>query len=98
MKCKAGDRVIVTRSKAGNEGRILTVLRYVGAVPGYFGSDRWETDTLLNSVSGSTGLPLPPSRFVQDSCVVPLPDLPETETNQETACDAPRGRRRWSWS
>lgn len=68
MNCKPGDLAVIIRSEAGNEGKILRVIRFVGEVPGWVGSDRWETDTLVPGKLGGW------SCAVQDSNLRPIRD------------------------
>lgn len=42
MNCRPGDLAVIVRSTAGNEGRIVGVVRWIGRVPGWCHSDRWE--------------------------------------------------------
>ena len=49
MNCKQGDLAIIVRSMAGNEGKIVRCLRFVGYVEGFVGNDRWEIDTKIIS-------------------------------------------------
>lgn len=46
MNCKQGDLAIVVYSTAGNEGKLVRVLRFVGNVRGWVGDDRWEVENL----------------------------------------------------
>ena len=52
MNCKPGDLAIVVKSVAGNEGRILTVLRWIGHIQGFSGNDWWETDVEVRTLLG----------------------------------------------
>ena len=53
MNCKQGDLAIVVRSYAGNEGKIVRCLRFVGSVPGYYlDHDHWLVDTVITSNLG----------------------------------------------
>ena len=52
MNCKQGDLAIVVKSRAGNEGKILKCIKFVGRVPGWCGEDRWEVDVRLRSRLG----------------------------------------------
>lgn len=64
MNCKPGDLVVMVRSEAGNEGKIFTCLRFVGAVPGWPQSDFWEIDMLLSDAIG-TKKPYAPDSFLR---------------------------------
>lgn len=66
MRCKPGDLAIVVKSRAGNEGKIVTCLRFVGEVPGFEGNDYWRTDTVVLSRQGL------PNSYFRDSYLCPL--------------------------
>lgn len=67
MNCKQGEMAIVVRSRTGNEGKVLTCVRYMGYgyinMLGEFVADGipewnehvWETDTIIVLVSGHHG-------------------------------------------
>lgn len=59
---------MIVRSVAGNEGRIVRCIRFVGKVPGWLGDDRWETDQVITGVRGGK------TNAVQDSILRPLRD------------------------
>lgn len=44
LNCKQGDLAIITSSAAGNEGKIVRCIRFIGKVHGWDGTDRWEID------------------------------------------------------
>lgn len=44
MNCEKGDLAIVVRSVAGNAGRIVRVVGWLGLVPGYTADDYWRVD------------------------------------------------------
>jgi len=58
MNCKQGDLAVLVKSTAGNEGKIVRCVRYVGRVnwnDGRGGSESletWETDQLIRDASG----------------------------------------------
>ena len=54
LNCKQGDLVVMVRSSNGNEGKVFTVLRFIGAVDGFDGSDYWETDLELPTRLGGS--------------------------------------------
>lgn len=59
MNCKQGDLAIIVQSDAGNEGKIVRCVKYLGAFL-YWGSgddliDTWETDVALPSTTGELG-------------------------------------------
>lgn len=66
MRCEPGDLAIVVKSNAGNEGKIVTCLKFVGKVPGFYGEDYWETDTIT---VGDRGVANP---YLRDSYLRPL--------------------------
>lgn len=81
MNCKQGDLAIVVRSRAGNEGKVLTCVRYtgVGILVGddnhfkqsSWGKDVWEVDTTMKVVT-SEGIPDGTCNYVKDSQLRPL--------------------------
>lgn len=78
MNCKQGDLAILVRSGSGNEGKIVRCLRFVGEVPGWYGDDRWETDTILPGCFGGK------TNTAQDAWLRPLRgDLLDEETEKE---------------
>lgn len=59
MNCKEGDLALIINSRAGNEGRLVKCVKYVGKVGNYFcdiiskggylsAGDYWGIDTLVN--------------------------------------------------
>lgn len=54
-RCKAGDLAIIIHSKAGNEGKIVTCLKYLGRVRTFSGDDYWEIDQELTDTWGLKG-------------------------------------------
>ena len=56
MNCKKGDLAIIIKSWAGNEGKIVTCLHYIGHIDGYaFGEDDlWKIDRNLRTNIGRT--------------------------------------------
>ena len=52
MNCKPGDLAIAVKSVAGNEGKIMTCVRYIGEIKGFEGKDHWEVDRLLPARMG----------------------------------------------
>jgi len=86
MNCQQGDVAIVVRSKAGNEGKIVTCLRFVGQIPGQKPgyTDWWEVDTLLNQVNMYTLQPMKPAAFARDSLLKPFPKLREKSSERLT--------------
>lgn len=68
MNCKPGDLAIAIRSGNGNEGKVMTCIRYVGEVPFFIGDDYWQTDTPLMSRFGDFNC------FYRDSWLRPIRD------------------------
>lgn len=54
LNCRPGDLALIVRSVAGNEGKIVRCIKFIGAVPGFAGNDRWEIDTFLPANWGRT--------------------------------------------
>lgn len=53
MNCKPGDLAIIVKSLAGNEGKIVRCVRFIGDDENFLHGDRWEVDVYLpNSVGG----------------------------------------------
>lgn len=84
LRCKEGDIAIIIKSSAGNEGKQVTCLQYIGQVPPMYdkqsnrmihliGDDFWEIDRMLPTVSADdvklTGRAFP---YAQDSCLLPI--------------------------
>lgn len=66
MNCKPGDLAVIVRSAAGNEGRIVQCLDFVGVGDGYY-DDSWLID---REIAGT----FEPLRFISDSKLRPLRD------------------------
>lgn len=81
MRCKPGDIAVIVRSAAGNEGRLVTIGRWLGEVDGFAGDDRWEViaDRPLMSMLGL------PHFHAQDSWMCPIRPDSEPEST-----DTPR--------
>jgi len=89
MNCKQGDMAVIIRSEAGNEGKVVTCLNFVGNPPPtinkrggfncYLGNDYWLVDRKLNCTSGSI------EPYARDSALMPItPDEQvTTQTEQE---------------
>lgn len=54
MNCKEGDLAMIVKSKAGNEGKIVRCIQYVGAVDGVLPKDCWLIDGSINCVGTVT--------------------------------------------
>jgi len=77
MNCKQEDFAICTRSASGNEGAIVSVIAFLGIVPGYIGSDRWlvkSSGRLLHDGRGNV------VSHLQDQQLRPVSGLPDAET------------------
>lgn len=66
MNCKPGDLALIVRSTAGNEGKVVTCLRFVGDVRGFQSADYWLIDRMLNTRLGGE---VP---YVSDSFLRPI--------------------------
>ena len=85
MNCKRGDLAMVVRSLAGNEGKIVCCLEFVGTGRSDSGfrignpchggpaTDLWRTDATCRTQLGST------TNLIPDSCLRPLRDNPGTD-------------------
>jgi len=68
MNCKEGDLAIIVNSQAGNEGKIVQCIKYIGTYKDYYGNDRWKINTpILNSIGKL-------SYTVRDSQLRPIRD------------------------
>lgn len=76
MNCKPGDLAVMVKSGAGNEGRILTCIRFIGRVSGYEGSDYWEVDKALTSKFGDK------TRIARDSQLRPIRPQSDDATDE----------------
>lgn len=59
-----GCLAVIIRSDAGNEGKVVRVLKYIGKIKGFAGADYWETDTPINSTIGEM------FRLSRESCMM----------------------------
>jgi hypothetical protein len=82
MNVKQGDLAIIIKSLAGNEGRIVSVVEFLGTDQGFCGfpavpSPLWMVDSFLpiRNVGGW----LAPSGVVPDAWLRPVSGLPEVE-------------------
>lgn len=84
MNCKQGDLAIVVQSLAGNEGKIVRCLEFVGtgrcdagtilvAPNGRAHADLWRTDATIHTDTGST------TRLMSDSLLRPIRDNDGTD-------------------
>lgn len=57
MNCRKGDIAIAIYSEAGNEGKIMQCLEYIGSLPGQAHNDLWLVDAPMHYVrpSGDEG-------------------------------------------
>ncbi len=79
MRCKVGDLAIVVKSLAGNEGKIVRCVQYIGVVKWkVIGmDDTWLLDQPLKNIHGHSGFDMP------DSFLRPIRDNPgQDETLQ----------------
>ena len=69
MNCKPGDLAIIVRSIAGNEGKIVRLLRlHTGSSNYFFGGPRWVIDA---PVTDCWGFPI---NSLADACLRPIRD------------------------
>ena len=89
MNCKTGDLAIVVKSKAGNEGKIVTCLELIPAyvnvldVNGVFitfNQPFWKVDQEMKMFNNHTGNITANSYYCTDSCLLPL----KADLNDET--------------
>ncbi len=73
LNCKAGDLAVVVRSFTGNEGRVMRVIRFVGACSMGRTDDWWETDTETTGCFGTT------NKLFPDNQLRPIRDNPGNE-------------------
>ena len=80
MNCKPGDLAVIVRSKAGNCGRFLTVIRLATAEDllaygdAHPGSPIWVSDTPVRDVAGNV------NPIVPDDILRPIRDQPGDES------------------
>ena len=78
LNCKPGDLAIVVRSKAGNEGKIVRCLKFVGKPPwgsaDRFHSDCWRVEGSLAAIYEGTGKEAPFDGHISDSRLRPIRD------------------------
>ena len=48
---EAGCLAMIIKSRAGNEGKVVTVGRFIGKVPRYAGENRWEIDQMMKATN-----------------------------------------------
>lgn len=92
MNCKQGDLALIIRSAAGNEGKAVTCLEYMGT-PGvmWYGNKMvnlavgywWRVDRDLNMLSDDIFYP-DHSPFVRDDQLRPINGLPDKELEDES--------------
>lgn len=66
MNCKQGDLAIIVKSLAGNEGKIVRCVRFIGNDDAFMYGDRWEIDVQLQASDGTY------ANSVSDSHMRPL--------------------------
>ena len=73
--CKPGDMALVVKSECGNEGKIVTCIRFIGKFGvGVRNAEWWETDEKLLFTDGIE------RRMAADDWLVPIKPLPKEET------------------
>lgn len=87
LRCWPGCLAEVVKSSAGNEGKIVKVLRFVGELHGWVGSDRWEIESLsgpMLAVYEFNGMPVPEfGTTARDSRLRPITPPPGAVTDSE---------------
>ena len=48
-----GCQAIIVNSNAGNDGKTVTVGKYIGYIDKWFGKNRWEIDIVVFSTQGN---------------------------------------------
>jgi len=77
MNCKPGDLAITVCSTNNNQGKIVTVGRWLGKVRGWVGDDRWEINVELPGRLGGSGA------HYRDSYMRPITPPPGSVTESE---------------
>lgn len=72
MNCKPGDLAVVASGvnaeRSRNIGRICSVIRFIGYVEGWVGTDRWEIDIEVIGTKGTL------HRHIRDAYLKPIRD------------------------
>ena len=94
MRCKVGDLAVIVRSRAGNEGLIVTCLEFLPRHPWWgepYNADAWRIDRSLKTLFGES------HHFVRADWLRPIRDQPGTDETltwagkpQETPLDVIR--------
>jgi len=79
MNCEPGDLAVITKSWAGNEGRIVRVVCWIGKIDGWSNSDRWEIEAERPLISSKGRLHF----HAPDSFMRPIRD-PGEDARDET--------------
>ena len=66
MNCKKGDMALIIKSRAGNVGKVVTCLEFVGALEGWSAGDLWLVDKKLPANIGC------PDPYVSDAWLMPI--------------------------
>jgi hypothetical protein len=75
MNCKQGDMAVVIKSMAGNEGKIVTCLKFVGKdLIGVRANadDFWLVDKQMNCINNGGGPGTMTAPYARDHCLRPL--------------------------
>lgn len=77
MNCVPGDLAVIVRSHAGNEGKIVRCVRFVGTYTfltannaTHTATDVWALDRRLVGCNGAYG------GYIEDKCLRPIRDQP----------------------
>lgn len=93
MNCSQGDMCLIIRSRAGNEGRVVSCVKFVGTIPdikvcnftiGFEHEDYWEVDQYVNGQAGKGKVQFT-MKHVRDSYMIPIGKKSlDEETNQQS--------------
>ena len=75
MNCKPGDLAVIVKSLAGNDGKVVKCIKYIGIKKWSInGPDHtWVIDRELPDIGGSC------SKFIEDRILRPIRDQPGTD-------------------
>lgn len=82
LRCRPGQMAIIVKSDAGNIGRIVTCIKFIGQLDGgrFVHHDLWEIDQKINVLdfsARSSKVLVNESSYCPDSHLQPLSDLDE---------------------
>ncbi len=79
LNCKPGDLAIVVKSRAGNEGKIVRVIRMATQEESNKVDPAWLIDRPLSQVWRGSGLPRPAAPYCHDHVLRPIRPLDELD-------------------